>query len=116
MYAKIYIYIYIYIYIHTYIYILIFSVFLWYLVDGFHNVVLIKLSWDDDDDVDDDDDDDDDPQTRAEVWKVCYCAGFDFDNGAADGGEPWRVFSFFFHWEKLWMIYIYIYYNYNYQL
>lgn len=20
------------------------------------------------------------------VWKVCYCAGFDFDNGAADGG------------------------------
>eukprot|EP00434_Breviolum_minutum_P038550 symbB.v1.2.034199.t1/scaffold4369.1/size40568/3 len=32
------------------------------------------------------------------VWKVCYCAGFDFDNGASDGGivsvcsnnAPWQ--------------------------
>ena len=23
----------------------------------------------------------------SEVWKVCYCAGFDFDNGAGDGGR-----------------------------
>ena len=36
------------------------SVFCWYLVDGFNDLVSIKHSWDDDDNDDDDEDDDDD--------------------------------------------------------
>jgi hypothetical protein len=39
------------------------------------------------------------------VWKVCYCAGFDFDNGAADGGETRR--GFFLSVKPMGDIYIY---------
>jgi hypothetical protein len=39
------------------------------------------------------------------VWKVCYCAGFDFDNGAADGGETRR--GFFLSVNPMGDIYIY---------